>query len=71
VSTQPFPAIHKIGTCWCGQRHNLLQAAELNDPEETLVASGCEDLGRGWHQGEAALTGGRDARDTDLIGSFA
>jgi hypothetical protein len=68
VSNQPFPAIHKIGTCWCGQRHNMLQAAELNDPEETLVASGSDDLGRGRYPGEGALTGGRDAV---LIGSFA
>jgi hypothetical protein len=71
VSNQPYPAIHKIGACWCDERHNLLQAAELNDPEETLTASRSADLGYARHPAEGALIGSNGLRDADLMCAMA
>jgi hypothetical protein len=58
VRKQPFPAIHKIGACWCHEKHNLLQAAELNDPED--ICTGAAN-GNGHGLGESAGLRGWEA----------
>jgi hypothetical protein len=30
--SRPYPRAHKPGACWCGERHSLLMAQELNEP---------------------------------------
>jgi len=42
----PFRA-HRPGRCWCGPVHTLLEAQDLNEPDEILPALGYSQTATG------------------------